>query len=196
MHLYGSREAIELLLSQPIRRGALFHGLWIGLAAPLAGAFAVGVAVPFLWHGGLATGGAAFLVLLATGVLLTVVFVSLAFWFALSTEDRIKGLGAALVAWLFFVVVYNGLVLLLLQLFRDYPLQYPVIALSLANPVDLGRILLLMNLEAAALMGFTGAVFERFFGSGLGQLVTVAALGVWVAVPYALGRRAFARKNF
>jgi Cu-processing system permease protein len=71
-----------------------------------------------------------------------------------------------------------------------------VIALSLLNPIDLGRILLLLNLDAAALMGFTGAVFQKFFGSGSGQLMSVAAMLTWLAVPVLVGRRVFLRKNF
>jgi Cu-processing system permease protein len=196
MYLYNSREYIELLLSQPIERGSLFIGLFAGLSLPLAGAFVAGVTVPFLYHGALAGGVAPLLVMLATGVLLTVIFVALAFAVALVTEDRIKGLGLALAGWLFFAVIYNGLMLLVIQLFHAYPLQQAVIAMSLLNPIDLGRILLLLNLDAAALMGFTGAVFQRFFGSGLGQALSVAAMLTWVALPFLLGRRAFLRKNF
>jgi Cu-processing system permease protein len=68
--------------------------------------------------------------------------------------------------------------------------------MSLLNPVDLGRILLLLNLDVSAMMGFTGAVFQRFFGSGTGQAVTLAAMSAWLAIPFLLGQRAFLRKNF
>jgi Cu-processing system permease protein len=64
------------------------------------------------------------------------------------------------------------------------------------NPIDLGRILLLLNLDVSALMGFTGAVFTQFFGSSTGRTVTLAALGLWMVVPILVGHRVFARKNF
>jgi Cu-processing system permease protein len=197
MFLYGAREYVELLLAHPIGRPALFRGLFAGLALPLCGAFVVGVGLPFAWHGALAGEHAGALgLLLATGVVLTLVFVSLSFAVALGTEDRIRGLGVALAAWMFFTVLYNGVVLLVIQLFGDYPLERAVIGLSLLNPVDLGRILLLLNLDVAAMMGFTGAVFQRFFGSGAGQAITLAALAAWLVVPFLLGQRAFLRKNF
>jgi Cu-processing system permease protein len=196
MYLYNSREYIELLLSQPIERGSLFAGLYLGLALPMAGAYVLGVGLPFLLHGALFGAAGALLALLGTGVLLTFVFVALAFAVALGTEDRIRGLGLALVVWLFFGVVYNGLMLLVIQLFHAYPLEQAVIALSVLNPIDLGRILLLLNLDAAALMGFTGAVFQKFFGSGTGQALSIGAMLTWLAVPLLLGRRAFLRKNF
>jgi Cu-processing system permease protein len=197
MYLYNSREYIELILAQPIRRGQLYAGLFCGLALPLTVGFAAGVGLPFVFHGGLGGGGAAQLVLLlGTGAALTTIFVALAFVISLATEDRIKGLGMALVVWMFFSVIYNGLVLLVIQLFSAYPLQKPVIVMSLLNPIDLGRILLLLQLDVSALMGFTGAVFERFFGSSTGQMVTIAALALWFVVPLLLGRRSFVRKNF
>jgi Cu-processing system permease protein len=134
--------------------------------------------------------------LLGTGVGLTLVFSSLAFLVALGTEDRIKGFGFSLGLWVFFTVVFNGLVLLAIYLFADYPMERAVIGLSLLNPVDLGRILLLLSFDISALMGFTGAVFRQFFGSGLGIAVTIGALFVWLAVPFGLGLRSFPGKNF
>jgi Cu-processing system permease protein len=197
MYLYGAREFTELLLSQPVRRRSLFWGLFLGLALPMSGAFALGTGLPFLYHGGLAGGGAGPVVLLiGTGILLTLVFASLAFLVALLTEDRIKGLGLCLALWLFFTVIFDGLVLLAIHLFGDFPMERTVIGLSLLNPVDLGRILLLLNFEISALMGFTGAVFQQFFGSAKGQLLTAGALLLWLVVPFLLGLRAFERKNF
>jgi Cu-processing system permease protein len=195
MYLYSSREYIELLLTQPIRRSELFLGLFGGLALPLSAAFAVGVGLPFLYHGAISM-GAALPILIGTGALLTVAFVALAFALALVTEDRVKGMGLALLAWMFFAVLYNGAVLLIVQVFADYPLEKVVIGLSVLNPIDLGRILLLLNLDAAALMGYTGAVFQRFFGGPTGQLVSLGALSLWLIVPLLLGHRTFIRKNF
>jgi Cu-processing system permease protein len=197
MFLYNAREQVELLLSQPLRRRSLFVGLYLGLVVPLATAMVVGISLPFLYHGAVTGGGAGALpLLLMSGGLLTAVFVALAFAVALSTEDRVKGLGAAVALWMFFTVVYGGLVLLFVDSFSAWPLQRAIIALTLLNPVDLARILLLLNLEVSAMMGFTGAVFERFFGGGTGQVVTVAALLAWAAAPFLLGLRVFARKDF
>lgn len=197
MYVYASREFTELLLAQPVRRRSLFFGLFLGLSLPMCVALVLGIGLPFLYHGALgASQVGPTAMLLGTGVLLTLVFTALAFLVALGTEDRTRGLGACLALWLFFTVVFDGLVLLAIYLFSAYPLEQPVIALSMLNPVDLGRILLLLNFEISALMGFTGAVFERFFGSGLGQSLAIGALLLWVSVPFALGLRSFVRKDF
>jgi len=81
-------------------------------------------------------------------------------------------------------------------LLRDYPLERPLIAGMLINPVDLGRILLLLQFDLGALAGYTGAVFERFFGAAAGSLWSSAALLVWIVAPWGLGLRQFVRKDF
>jgi len=86
--------------------------------------------------------------------------------------------------------------LLVATTMAEYPLELPLLGLTILNPVDLGRVLLLLNLDAAALMGYTGAVFERFFGSALGTGVTVGALAFWVAAPLFLGMRRFVARDF
>lgn len=48
----------------------------------------------------------------------------------------------------------------------------------------------------AFFLAVTGAVFQRFFGSGVGQAITATALLAWALVPAGLGLRAFCRKNF
>lgn len=197
LYLYHAREFIELLLSQPVARPALFAGLFGGLAGPLALAFLAGVGLPFALRANqLGGSGGAVAVLLGTGVLLTFTFTALAFLLALRFDDRARGLGAALMLWLGCVVLYDGLILLLVMLLGDYPLERPLIALTLLNPVDLGRILLLLNFDVAALMGYTGAVFQRFFGTAQGVTVAVVALCLWGLVPLALGLRRFRRRDF
>lgn len=194
MHFYQSREFIELLLAQPVGRRALFSALWAGLTLPLALAFAAGVGLPFLWHGAGGAGGTLFTLLFA-GAALTAVFTALAYLLAVSFQDRAAGLGAAILAWLFLAVIYDGLILVGTALMADYPIERPVLAAVILNPIDLARVLLLLKIDIAALMGYTGAVFERFFGSGRGTLVATVALVAWVALPAWLGMRRFARKD-
>ncbi len=197
MYLYNAREFTELLLTQPVQRKSLFGGLYAGLSLPLAAGFIMGISIPFLFHGVDEPGHyRTFAVLLLTGSVLTLVFVALAFVIAVKFEEKVKGLGMALLVWLLFSVMYDGFLLLVVNAFADYPLEKPIIGLTLLNPVDLGRVLLLLNFDIAALMGYTGAVFERFFGSSLGIVLSGSALLVWVAIPFQLGLRYFRHKDF
>jgi Cu-processing system permease protein len=53
-----------------------------------------------------------------------------------------------------------------------------------------------MKFDIAALMGYTGAVFQRFFGSSLGVIISVVCLFVWIIVPFFLSSRFFKKKDF
>lgn len=197
MHLYSAREFTELMLTQPVRRGALFSGLYLGLSIPLSAAFVVGTGIPFLLHGVEAASHFRTLaIMLVAGVFLTLIFTALAFLMAIRYDDRVRGLGLAILLWLFCSVVYDGIILGVIHAFADYPLERPVIALTLLNPVDLARVLLLLNFDISALMGYTGAVFEQFFGSAAGRLISLGALALWLSVPLATGKRLFERKDF
>ena len=199
MYLYHAREFTELLLAQPVKRMQLFAGLYLGLALPLALACMGGIALPFLARGLLGadagTRGALLLLVAVAGVL-SCVFLALAMLIATRWEDRVKGLGVALAVWLLFALLYDGLVLLAVAMFADYPIERPLLGAMLANPVDLARVLLLLRFDISALLGYTGAVFQRFLGGALGLSIAAAALAAWIAVPLAAGARAFRRKDF
>jgi Cu-processing system permease protein len=197
LYLYGAREFVELLLAQPVGRRPLFAGLYAGLVLPLAGAFLLGTGIPFVAHAGpgaLVQGVAPFLFL--AGVLLTLVFGALAFVVAIRFEDRAKGLGAALLAWLATALVYDGLVLLATALFGDWPLERPLLVLMALNPVDLGRVLVLLKMDSAAMLGYTGAVFRRTLGGPWGTAAALVALLLWVILPMAVAWRGFRKKDF
>lgn len=193
--VYEGRDFAELVLSQPVGRRPLFAGSWLGVTLPLAVAFAVGAGTPVLLAGVPTGAGPAFVLLLVTGVLLTAVFTAIAFLVAVFVADATRGLGLALLAWLALTVLYDGLVLLAASVWASWPLERPLLALMLLNPVDLARVLVLLALDASALMGYTGAVFQRFFGSGLGMAASVLSLLAWIAVPGLLALRRFGAKD-
>jgi Cu-processing system permease protein len=197
MYLYHAREFTELLLAQPVRRTQLFVGQFLGLAIPLSAAFAVGLGVPFAvrFRDESAQAGTLGVIALC-GVVLTFVFTAFAAVIAARIDDRVKGIGAAIGLWLGLTVLYDGVVMIGLTVFSDYPLERPALAAMLANPIDLARLLILLRLDVSALMGYTGAVFERFFGSTGGALLASLALVLWTGVPLLLGARRFQRKDF
>lgn len=197
MHVYASREFVELLLAQPLPRRAVFAGLYLGLAIPLAGAFLAGIALPMVLH---ATGGGAplraLLFLALGGAFLTAAFAALAMVIALRSDDRLRGMAIALGAWFLLTIGYDGAVLAVVSAFGEWPLERPLLALMLGNPVDVARVLVLTSLDAAALLGYTGAVFRRAFGTALGPVIALTALALWSAVPMLLARRRFLRRDF
>lgn len=191
IYMYNSAEFIELLVSQPIRRRTLWLSLFYGLAASLIVAFLIGVGVPVIIFQHSAAG----FTLVVAGLILSIVFVGLAVLSASITRDKAKGIGLSILLWLYFSVIFDGLMLFLLFQFQDYPLEKFAIVLSNLNPVDLSRILILLQLDASALMGYTGAVFKDFFGTGLGIIISIAVLLLWIFLPLWFSARRFNHKD-
>lgn len=196
LHLYSSQEFLELLLSQPVSRSTIFRGVYWGIALPLAGSYLIGVGLPLMLYGGAGSNNLAGIVLIAIGVILTLLFTSVAFVIAMWTDDRAKGLGIAIIFWLLVSVIYDGTILFLVFTFQDYPLERSLVFASFANPVDLARIVMLLQLDISALMGYTGAVFERSFGSYTGYIVSLISFLLWQSAAYFLSLFLFKRKDF
>ncbi len=193
----AAREFTELLLAQPVRRSSLFHGLFAGLVLPLAGAYVLGVALPLLVRGGLTREVLTILALmLVAGVALTAVFGALATLIAGLVEDRLKALGAALATWAAMTLAWDALILWLTVAFPDRPLEQPLLVLTFLNPVDLARILLVLHLDISALLGYTGAVFDRILGDWTGTIASVSGLALWSLAPGLLALKTFQRKDF
>ncbi len=197
MYYYNSREFTELLLAQPIRRTSIFLGQFLGVAGSLSLSWILGAGIPFVIYGVFGSEQAGnFAMLLLTGTVLSFVFAAISFFIALKHENKIKGFGLAILLWLFFAVIYDGLILLGLSLFNDYPLEKVSLIASIFNPIDLSRILILLKLDISALMGFTGAVFRKFLGSGLGMGISMGVLFLWMVLPALAIRRVCLRKDF
>ena len=197
MYLYNAREFTELLLAQPVDRRQLFGGIYLGLTLPLSVGFALGVAVPFALHGvDDMSQRTTVALLIGVGIALSFAFTGIAFLLALRIEDKAKALGAAIGIWLLTTVLYDGIVVLLIAMFADNPLERPLIALMLLNPVDLARVLLVLRLDVSALMGYTGAVFKNFFGHTGGIALASAVLSAWAVAPALAALRTFRRKDF
>ena len=184
MYYYNSREFTELLLAQPIKRRNIFLGQYLGIALSLSLSLVLGLGIPFLAYGLFqSTEIFNFFTLILIGAMLTFIFVALAFGLALIFEDKIKGFGLAILTWLLFAVIYDGVFLILLLVFDDYPLDKFALFATVFNPIDLSRILILLKLDISALLGYTGAVFQNFFGTSLGLFFSITLLGFWIVIP-------------
>ncbi|PKP30533.1 MAG: ABC transporter permease [Bacteroidetes bacterium HGW-Bacteroidetes-16] len=197
MYYYNSREFTELLLAQPIKRTNIFLGQYIGLAVSLSSSLLFGLGIPFLIYGIFRSAEIwNFIILIVTGVFLTFIFSAISFLVALKNENRLKGFGIVIFLWMFMAIIYDGLFLLSLIVFKEYPLETISLTLSMLNPIDLSRILILLKLDISALMGYTGAVFRKFFGTDTGLLLSTLILVMWTVLPVWAIVRVSGRKNF
>lgn len=191
IHWYNSYEFIELMLTQPISRKKVLWSEYTGISSSLVTAFLIGVGVPVVIYNFNSTG----LALILVGSLLTLVFTSIAFLASVKSKDKARGIGAALLLWFYFALIYDGLVLTILFAFSDYPMEKVTLLLSSLNPIDLGRIYLMLQMDVSALMGYTGATYKDFFGSSIGLLYTLGIMLIWMIVPVWLALRSFNKKD-
>jgi Cu-processing system permease protein len=133
--------------------------------------------------------------MLFTGGVLTLVFTSIAFFTSVKARDKARGIGFALLMWFYFTLIYDGLILLILFNFSDYPLEKLTLVFSSLNPIDLGRIFIMLKMDISALMGYTGALYKDFFGSGSGMLFTTGIMLLWIVLPLWLAVRNFKKKD-
>ncbi len=191
IYIYNSSEFIELLLSQPIKRKKIWISLFAGLSIAMFLAFFLGAGIPLLFN----APGMAGLMMLLAGSLISIVFVSLAFLSCILTRDKAKGIGLAILFWMYFAILFDALVLFLLFQFAEYPIEEAMVAITASNPIDLARIQILLHLDQSAMMGYTGAIFKDFFGTAIGLLVSFLFLVLWIAVPFVISIRKFDRKD-
>jgi len=191
IYVYNASEFIELMVSQPIRRSGLWLSIFAGLSIALMLAFLIGVGIPIMLFHFSQEG----LVLIISGLALTLVFVSIALLASVYVRDKAKGIGVAILFWLYFALIFDSLVLFLLFQFADYPMEKAMIVFASLNPVDLARIMLLLKLDISAMMGYTQAVFRQFFGSGFGMVYSSAILLMWMVIPTLLSLRRFVKKD-
>lgn len=191
IYIYNSAEFLELLVSQPLKRGMIWLSIFYGLVLSLCLTFLLGVGLPILFFDFSATAA----MLVSTGLFLTVIFIAIAMLAAVKVRDKAKGIGVAILLWIYFTVLFDGLVLFLLFQFSDYPVEKPMVAISMFNPVDIGRIMILLRMDESALMGYTGAIFRNFFGTGTGMVISFFVLLLWVFIPAMLSVRKFKNKD-
>jgi Cu-processing system permease protein len=191
IHYYNSYEFIELMLSQPMSRKKIILSEYAGVAFSLLAAFLIGAGLPVLIFSPDETG----IAMLLMGSALTMIFTSLAFVTSVKARDKARGIGSVLLVWFYFALIYDGLILLILFGFSDYPLEKITLALSFLNPLDLGRIFIMLKMDISALMGYTGALYKDFFGSLAGLSLVTGVLLLWIVVPLWMAVRFFKKKD-
>ncbi len=191
IYIYNSAEFIELLMSQPIKRTKIWKNLFLSLSLAICISFFIGAGLPLLIYSPDING----IMMTTIGVLISIIFIALAFLSAIFNRDKSKGIGSVIIIWLFFALLFDGLVLFFLFQFSDYPIEKPMIFLTSLNPIDLARIQMLLYLDVSAMMGYTGALFKEYFGNIIGFITTFLLLIIWIIIPYIISIKKFNKKD-
>jgi len=191
IYIYNSSEFVELLVSQPIKRSKIWWSLFLGLSISLTFAFIIGAGIPIFIFADIDKS----IIMLIVGTFITLIFIALAFLGSILSRDKAKGIGISILLWLYFALLFDGLVLFLLFQCSDYPIENMMVCITASSPIDLSRILVLLKLDASAMLGYTGAIFKNFFGTNKGLAISFSLLILWIVIPFYISIRKFKRKD-
>jgi Cu-processing system permease protein len=191
IYLYNSAEFIELLLSQPVKRSKIWSGLFSGICLSLCISFIIGAGIPIMLYLPALQGS----MMLLSGIFISAVFVSIAFLSPVISRDKAKGIGMSVLLWLFFGLLFDGLILFLLFQFADYPIEKPMAIVTALNPIDLARIIILLHLDVSAMMGYTGAIYKDLFGTNTGIILSFILLLLWITIPFLISSLKFKKQD-
>lgn len=192
IYFYNSAEFIQLMLIQPIKRSRIIWGIFAGLNFGFIVFYLLGIGLPLLIF--YPTPASVFLI--ASGVLLSTIFTGIALLVSTHQQDKSRSMGIVLLIWAFFSFIFDGIQLFVIYQFAEYPIEKGILASTFLNPVSISRIIVVMQTEASALLGLSGAVFKDFFGSIAGAVISISTLVVWAVVPYVFIRRKFLSRDF
>lgn len=183
--LAGEREqgTLSYLLAQPVGRGEVLVGKFLGLSMALLAALLLGFGLAaslLAWQGGLVEAGR---YALLVGFSLLLALVSLSLGMAISSWSRSSALavGLALLVWLLLVFLGDlGLMGTAIVMRLDVGALF---GLTLVNPLQVFKIATVLGLRATLeVLGPAGIYATRTFGTQLLPML-VGVLAVWVVAP-------------
>ncbi len=191
IYFYNSAEFIELLVSQPIARKTIWRSVFAGLSGALSIAYLIGAGLAIVLFAPGISGG----MMILSGLFLTNTFIAIGLLATVKIRDKAPGIGIVILLWLYFALLFDGIVLFVTFQMAEYPMEKAMVLISALNPIDLCRILVLLQLDVSALLGYTGAIFTQYFGTSLGLLISFFVLLLWIIIPYQFARRWFIKKD-
>jgi Cu-processing system permease protein len=95
-----------LLTSQPIERKKIWVSLFSGLAFSFVISFLIGAGIPLFVYANIPIA----LMMTVIGCIISLVFVAIAFLSSILSRDKAKGIGMSILLWLYFALLFDGLV--------------------------------------------------------------------------------------
>jgi Cu-processing system permease protein len=192
--LAGERErgTLAYLLAQPITRLEILLGKYLGLAAAMTAALALGFglsATIMAVRGGGTGGSSGFLLLVGISLVLALAMLSVGFLVSAIVRKAGVAMGAAIFLWLTLVFL-GDLGLMGSALVMKLPVG-DLFHLSLLNPLQVFKMTALGSINASLdVLGPAGIYAMQTYGSTL-NVIFAAVLAAWVIVPLAVAQILF-----
>lgn len=192
----GEQESgtLLLLMTYPISHGQLLLGKFLGQGSIITlattvgfGSAAVLLSVTTDMQGVVGSFG----LFIVTSSLLGLCFVALAYTISLLVSEKSKAAGIALLTWLFFVLVFDLVLLGLLVGTSDAITQHGLVQLMMFNPADLFRLINLSSLSSSDVNG----VLAVAINSSYSTTTLLIAMVAWIVIPLGATLVIFRKKN-
>jgi len=183
------------LLAQPVSFLEVFLSKFIGLAIAISAAIVSGFALSTLTINllGGGSGMETFFALTGLTVLLALASLSLGYLISSISRRTATALGIAIVAWLGLVLIGDLGLMGTAVIMKLSPGQ--LLGLTLVNPLEVYRIASIDLLQdSLELLGPSGLVAHRWFGGGIGLVLTAIML-LWIVVPMGIAYAAMVRQE-
>jgi Cu-processing system permease protein len=186
------------MVTQPVSRSRVLLGKYFGLLLTVVGSSLLGFGLPgvviSLVIG--VDGAQRYVAVVIYSILLAAVFTGLSVLISLATRRRQIALGIALAVWVFYELVYGVLMLGMTLYLSPEALRTALLAGLLGNPVDIARVLSLLQVGGPELFGPAGATLVKLAGSAtVATLIGLAGLLLWAVLPVAVAARLFNKQN-
>ncbi len=195
--LSGEQEqgTLSYLLSQPVNRTEVLLGKYLGLAASLLGALALGFglsAIVIAGRGGQTDAGA-YLLLVGFAFVLALGMLSLGFLISVLSHKATVATGMSLFLWLLFVFV-GDLGLMGTSLAFKLPI-HTLFNLSLINPLQVFKMSALLSINATLdVLGPAGIYAMQTYRDSLTWLF-LGALLLWIVIPLGIAQLIFNKRG-
>ncbi|MGQ9366678.1 ABC transporter permease subunit [Azospirillum sp. ST 5-10] len=192
------RGTMTLLLSYPVARWQVLLGKFLGHAAIVAvatalGYGAAGAALAATGPAISAASWAAFAAMIGSSVLLGAAFTALGYLASTLVRDRGTAAGIAVAVWLVFVLLYDMGLLGLVVADQGRTVDATVLnALLLANPADAYRLFNLAGFQSVSHFAGTAGLAEQV---RVAPAVLLGVLVAWTVAPLGLAALVFSRRQ-
>ncbi|HEY9724382.1 MAG TPA: ABC transporter permease subunit [Oscillatoriaceae cyanobacterium] len=196
--LNADGDELAILLTQPLARGQVLLGKYLGMLASmvvtLGGGLLLGGLVVLVQAGGDAL--LSFLLLMLLSFVLMAAFSAIGMLLGVVWRERTRALGTALAVWFALDVLYDLVVFGVTISSPGFSLKAMLIGALLLNPIDGVRVCYLLTTGASSFVGVAGAVLAETLGSPLGLASLVGVLLLTPIATLGVAGRLFQRRDF
>ena len=189
------RGTLSYLLAQPVNRGEVLLGKYLGLAAALLGvlAFGFGLSGLIIATRGGQTDARAYILLVTFAFILALGMLSVGFLVSVLTRKAAIAIGVALFLWLVFVFV-GDLGLMGTTIAFKLPID-TLFNLTLLNPLQVFKMSALISINATLdVLGPAGIYAMQTYRDSLTMLF-LGSLALWIVLPLGIAYLVFRRRG-